>query len=134
WFKFGHNAPVTEGDLTLRVSRLLAARLRTLGAKVLFVRASTDPVTSRRPGDFKTLARKILIRNGVPKPRPEADSNDPLKEQTLRWQSEMLFYRYSEIRRRAVLVNTRLHPDVVLCLHFNAEGWGDPNNPTLIDI
>src|SRR5256885_4782627 len=45
----------------------------------------------------------------------------------------MLFYRYSEIRRRAVLVNSKLHPDLVLCLHFNAEGWGDPANPTLID-
>lgn len=134
WFKFGDNAPVTEGDLTLRVSKLLAVRLRQLGAKVLFVRDSTNPVTPRRPDDFKTLARKILIKNGVPTPRPEAsDSNDPLKEQTVRWQSEMLFYRYSEIRRRAVLVNTKLHPDVVLCLHFNAEGWGDPNNPTLID-
>jgi hypothetical protein len=22
----------------------------------------------------------------------------------------------------------------VLCLHFNAEGWGDPNSPTLTDI
>ncbi len=32
-----------------------------------------------------------------------------------------------------MLVNTRLHPDLVLCLHFNAEGWGDPNNPILID-
>src|SRR5204862_7033146 len=52
----------------------------------------------------------------------------------IRWQSEILFYRYSEIRRRAVLVNTKLHPDLVLCLHFNAEGWGDPNNPTLIDV
>src|SRR5437773_1111215 len=58
---------------------------------------------------------------------------DPEKEQTIRWQSEMLFYRYSEIRRRAVLVNTKLHPDLVLCLHFNAEGWGDPSKPTLID-
>ena len=45
----------------------------------------------------------------------------------------MLFYRYSEIRRRAVLVNTKLRPDLVLCLHFNAEGWGEPSNPTLID-
>ena len=61
------------------------------------------------------------------------DPNDPEKEQTIRWQSEMLFYRYSEIRRRAVLVNTKLHPDLVLCLHFNAEGWGDPSKPTLID-
>jgi hypothetical protein len=44
-----------------------------------------------------------------------------------------LFYRYSEIRRRAALVNFKLHPDLVLCLHFNAEGWGDPNNPELTD-
>jgi hypothetical protein len=44
-----------------------------------------------------------------------------------------LFYRYSEIRRRAALVNFKLHPDLVLCLHFNAEGWGDPTSPTLTD-
>ena len=70
----------------------------------------------------------------MPHPRPDVlDPNDPGKEQTIRWQSEILFYRYSEIRRRAVLVNTKLHPDLVLCLHFNAEGWGDPNNPALID-
>jgi len=30
-------------------------------------------------------------------------------------------------------VNFKLHPDLVLCLHFNAEGWGDPNNPELTD-
>src|SRR5438094_8540818 len=45
----------------------------------------------------------------------------------------MMFNRYSEIRRRAVVVNTKLHPDLVLCLHFNAEGWGDPSKTTLID-
>jgi len=134
WFQVGDTKPVTEGDLTLRVSRMLALRLRELGAKVLFVRNSTQPITPRRPGDFKELAKKILIKNGVPSPRAEVlDPNDPMKEQTVHWQSEMLFYRYSEIRRRAVLVNTKLHPDLVLCLHFNAEGWGDPENPTLID-
>ena len=70
----------------------------------------------------------------MPQPRADVlDPNDPEKEQTIRWQSEILFYRYSEIRRRAALVNFKLHPDLVLCLHFNAEGWGDPNNPTLID-
>ncbi|HYR23131.1 MAG TPA: hypothetical protein VEP30_09450 [Chthoniobacterales bacterium] len=135
WFKVGDTKPVTEGDLTLRVSRMLASRLRKLGATVLFVRNSTQPITSKRPGDFKELARKILIKNGLPQPRPDVlDPNDPEKEQTIRWQSEMLFYRYSEIRRRAVLVNNKLHPDLVLCLHFNAEGWGDPANPTLTDI
>lgn len=134
WFQVGNGKPVTEGDLTLRVSRLLAPRLRRLGATVLFVRNSTQPVTSKRPADFKELARKILIKNGVPRPRDEVlNPKDPEKEGTIKFQSEILFYRYSEIRRRAVLVNTKLHPDLVLCLHFNAEGWGDPANPTLID-
>src|SRR5207302_8101908 len=105
-----------------------------LRATVLFLRNSTQPVTPKRPDDFKELARKILIKNGVPMPRPDVlDPKDPEKEQTIRWQSQILFYRYSEIRRRAVLVNSKLHPDLVLCLHFNAEGWGDPANPTLID-
>ena len=134
WFQVGNTKPVTEGDLTLRVSRLLATRLRRLGATVLFVRNSTQPITSKRPRDFVDLARKILIKNGVPRPRDEVlNPMDPAKEGTIGWQSEMLFYRYSEIRRRAVLVNTKLRPDLVLCLHFNAEGWGEPSNPTLID-
>ena len=134
WFQVGSSAPVEEGELTLRVSRLLAAKLRALGAKVLFVRNSNEPITSKRPDDFRELARKILIKNGVPQPRADVlDPNDPAKEQTIRWQSEILFYRYSEIRRRAALVNFKLHPDLVLCLHFNAEGWGDPNNPTLTE-
>ena len=134
WFQVGDSKPVTEGDLTLRVSRMLASRLRKLGATVLFVRNSTQPVTSKRPDDFKELARKILVKNGVPRPRDDVlNPKDPEKEGTIRFQSEILFYRYSEIRRRAVLVNTKLHPDLVICLHFNAEGWGDPSNPTLID-
>jgi hypothetical protein len=136
WFQVGDSQPVQEGDLTLRVARLLAPRLRKLGAKVSFVRNSPGPVTQKRPDDFQELARKILIKNGVPQPRAGGDvldPNDPEKEQTIRWQSEILFYRYSEIRRRAALVNTTLHRDLVLCLHFNAEGWGDPNRPTLTD-
>src|SRR6202162_2300696 len=134
WFQVGNNPPVQEGDLALRVARLLFPRLRELGAKVSFVRSSNEPITLKRPDDFRELAKRILIKNGVPQPRADVlDPNDPEKEQTIRWQSEILFYRYSEIRRRAALVNFKLHPDLVLCLHFNAEGWGDPNNPTLTD-
>jgi N-acetylmuramoyl-L-alanine amidase len=134
WFQVGETKPVQEGDLTLCVARLLAPRLRELGAKVSFVRNSDEPTTEKRPDDFQALARKILIRNGVPRPRADIlDPNDPAKEQTIRWQSEILFYRYSEIRRRAACVNVQLHPDLVLCLHFNAEVWGDPNSPNLTD-
>ena len=62
WFQVGSNAPVREGDLTLRVARLLAPRLRELGANVLFIRNSDEPVTAKRPDDFQELARKILIK------------------------------------------------------------------------
>jgi hypothetical protein len=134
WFQVGNTQPVQEGDLTVKVARRLAPRLRELGAKVFFVRNSNEPVTVKRPDDFREIATKILIKNGVPQPRADVlDPNDPEKEQTIRWQSEILFYRYSEIRRRAALVNFKLHPDLVLCLHFNAEGWGAPDNPTLTD-
>jgi len=134
WFQVGDSKPVQEGDLTLRVAQLLATRLRDLGAKVSFVRSTDEPTTGERPDDFRELAKKILIKNGVPQPRDDVlDSTDPEKEKTIRWQSEILFYRYSEIRRRAALVNFKLHPDLVLCLHFNAEGWGDPSNPILTD-
>ena len=134
WFQVGDSRPVQEGDLTLRVARLLATRLRHLGAKVSSVRSTDEPTTGKRSDDFRELARKILIKNGVPQPRADVlDSTDPEKEKTIRWQSEILFYRYSEIRRRAALVNFKLHPDLVLCLHFNAEGWGDPTSPMLTD-
>jgi hypothetical protein len=134
WFVIGDSHPVQEGDLTLQVARILARKLRALGATVSFVRNQLQPVTPMRPDDFQELAKKVLIKNGIPQPRPDPlRADDPEKEHTIRWQSEILFYRYSEIRRRAVLVNSKLHPDLVVCLHLNAEGWGDPNSPTLTE-
>jgi hypothetical protein len=136
WFQVGDSKPVQEGDLTLHVARLLATRLRDLGAKVSFVRNDDEPTTAKRPDDFRELARKILIRNPATAGQPRAkvlSPTDPEKEHTIHWQSEILFYRYSEIRRRAALVNFKLRPDLVLCLHFNAEGWGDPTSPMLTD-
>ena len=132
----GRRQPAGSGGRSdLARGAIVGPRLRDLGAKVSFVRSTDEPTTGKRPDDFRELARKILIRNGVPQPRADVlDSTDPEKEKTIRWQSEILFYRYSEIRRRAALVNFKLHPDLVLCLHFNAEGWGDPNSPTLTDI
>jgi hypothetical protein len=134
WFKIGKAPPVQEGDLTLRVAQLLKARLESLGAKVTLVREKADPITPYRPSDFDETARKFLERAGITKPRENFDGPaDPEKEQTVGWQRELMFYRNSEIRRRASLVNYRLQPDLVLCLHFNAEPWGDPGDPTLVD-
>jgi hypothetical protein len=134
WFKLGDAPPVEEGEMTLRVAKLLAPKLRALGARVSFVRDKPEPVTPFRPPDFTSVARAVLRAGGTETPRENFDGpDDPLKEQTVRWQSEILFYRSSEIRQRAQRVNSQLHPDLVLCLHFNAEAWGDEHNPAFID-
>ena len=133
WFQVADSKPVQEGDLTLGVARLLAMRLRDLGANVSFIRNGDEPTTGKRPDDFRELARKILIKNGVPQPRADVlDPTDPAKEQTIRWQSEILVDRYSEIRRRAALVNFKMQfPDLVLCLHFNAKAGAIQTSPKL---
>jgi hypothetical protein len=134
WFKLGDATPVEEGEMTLRVAKILAGKLRALGARVSFVRSKNEPVTPFRPNDFKAVGREVLKTGGTETPRDDFNGpDDPLKEQTVRWQSEILFYRSSEIRQRARRVNSRLRPDLVLCLHFNAEAWGDERNPTFID-
>jgi len=134
WFKLGDAPPVEEGEMTLRVAKMLAPKLRSLGARVTFVREKNEPVTPFRPDDFKGAARDVLKAAGIENPPEDFERpDDPLREQSVRWQSEILFYRTNEIRQRARLVNLRLHPDLVLCLHFNAEAWGDERNPSFID-
>ena len=62
-----------------------------------------------------------------------ADKGSPADPENVRKESERLFYRVAEIRRRAKRVNETIRPDVVICLHFNAEPWGDATNPQLVD-
>jgi hypothetical protein len=133
WFQVGDQPPVEEGELTWRVTRILAPKLRALGAEVSFARGHARPTTPLRPDDFREIAREVLAKTGVNEPPADYEPDDVDKEKSIRWQSELLFYRQSEIRYRARKINMKLQPDLVLCLHFNAEGWGDPKNPTLID-
>lgn len=134
WFQIGDSKPVAEGDMTLTTSHLLAGKLSAMGAKVVFVRDSADPVTSARPLDLRKIAVGELKREGIARIRDGYDGpSDPLKFNSIKWESELLFYRVSEIRRRAEVVNQSMKPDLVICLHFNAEEWGDPATPTLTD-
>lgn len=134
WFQVGMAPPVEEGEMTLRVAQLLAKKLKACGADVSFVRNQNRPATPLRPDDLREVARTVLTKAGVNDPVENyTDAADEQKEKSVRWQSELLFYRQSEIRYRARRVNEILQPDLVLCLHFNAEAWGDPKNPTLLD-
>jgi hypothetical protein len=133
YYQIGESRPVTEGDMTLRVAQMLAPKLEALGAQVTLVRKTAEPVTKERPETLREAARGQLALEGVTSPRETySGMNDPGRGSTVQAQSELLFYRISEIRQRAALVNTELHPDLVLCLHFNAEAWGDPLRPEFV--
>jgi len=118
WFIFGDGKPVTEGDMTLAVANLLKPRLEKLGATVSLVRDKPEPITPIRPDALVNAA--------------ERSATAPQSPESLQRLSERLFYRTAEIHARAQRVNETLKPDLVLCLHFNADAWGDPNNPTLV--
>lgn len=134
WFQIGNTKPVAEGDMTLLTAGLLQTRLRALGATVSLVRASAEPLTSARPANLQKTAADELKRQGLLFIRDRYNGpDDPLKQNSIQWESELLFYRISEIRKRAEVVNGRLRPDVTLCLHFNAEPWGDAAHPQLTD-
>lgn len=119
WFVIGDGKPVCEGDMTLQVAKLLKPLLENLGAEVLMVRTTNEPVTSIRPEFLlPRVAKNSVSTNSTESPQKTA---------------ERLFYRTAEIHARAKYVNEILKPDLLLCLHFNADGWGDPRHPTLTD-
>jgi hypothetical protein len=133
WFRIGDSKPVTEGDMTLRVAHLLVPRLGALGAKVELVRSKPGPVTQLRPNELLEKAKASLIDRGVTGLLPSySGPDDPQKENSIPWEAERLFYRVAEIRARANIVNLNIKPDLTLCLHINAEPWGDPAHPTLV--
>ena len=115
WFQIPGNLPVQEGDMTLQVAKLLKPRLEALGAIVTLVRSETEPLTPLRPEALRQEAAKGSTGGDISK------------------LAELLFYRTAEIRARARRVNEELKPDLVLCLHFNADDWGkDSADPVLV--
>ena len=121
-FDAGDGHAVREGDLTLQVAKRLKPQLESLGARVSVVREKAEPVTQWRPEALVEIARQANDISAAP------DSPSALRKL-----AERLFYRTAEIHARADLVNQSIKPDLVLCLHFNAEAWGDPNQPRLVD-
>ena len=121
WFKIGDNLPVKEGEMTLLTGKIMKDQLVELGAKVYLVRGENKPINPRRPEDYLEAAKAKAKSRGIESPEAiEALQNK-------------YFYRTGEIRERARRVNLAFNPDLVLCLHYNAEAWDDPANPTLTE-
>ncbi|MFN0078768.1 MAG: hypothetical protein ACKVY0_20085 [Prosthecobacter sp.] len=130
YLSFAPGEAIQEGTLTLTTAQVLAERLKALGAYVSLVRDRLEPVTDLRPADLVSPARQLLTEAGFPLPQENYNNlTGDAKLLTVQWQSEKLFYRVSEIQARAKKVNTTIKPDVVLCLHYNAEAWGDATAP-----
>ena len=130
YLSFKPEEAIQEGDLTLITAQVLKKRLEELGAVASLVRDRNEPVTTARPEEFSGIAMELLKDAGVVAPVERYDGlTGDAKILTVQWQSEKLFYRVSEIRARAKKVNEQLKPDLVLCLHFNAEEWGDAEQP-----
>lgn len=119
WFKIGDSKPVMEGNMTLATAKIIKRDLQKLGAKVYLIRKENKPVSLRKPEDYRAEAEA------------KAASLGRTDEAFITSLQNKYFYRTGEIRERARRVNLAFRPDLVLCLHYNAESWADPANPTL---
>ncbi|QYY34405.1 N-acetylmuramoyl-L-alanine amidase [Ruficoccus sp. ZRK36] len=115
---------IQEGDLVLSVAQVLKKKLQALGAQVSLVRDQPGPVTAETPESLRPRAEAWYADQN-----PQGPAPTPADLQRL---SNILFYRVSDIRARAELVNEQLRPDLVICLHINAEEFPNPAQPTLL--
>ncbi len=130
-FKIGESKPLREGDLTLTVAQRLKIRLEELGAKVWLSRETTEPTTEETPESLRYIAERLLLKNSDnPSLLLTLNKADAKEVERL---SELLFYRVSEIRTRAIKINQHFQPDVVIAIHFNAESWPDNQRKTLVN-
>jgi N-acetylmuramoyl-L-alanine amidase len=124
FFVRGKDRPVQEAVLNLAVARLLKARLEAAGAEVFLTKDTFQPVTNKRPANFRIQAEQeiaALIRfDALPALDREANVADAIRKR-----AEILFYRSSEIDARARLLNDKIKPDITLCIHFNAIEWDE---------
>jgi N-acetylmuramoyl-L-alanine amidase len=130
FFKIKDNPPIMEAELNILTCRHLAKKLEEAGATVVWTKNDYEPVTSLRPIDLEPEAM-MFMSHASPKfaTYPKAKLKKAVK-----YYSELLFYRTSEISARAHKINDELKPDLTLCVHFNAAPWGSASNPKLVNI
>ena len=117
WYQIGESLPVMEGEMTLRTARLLRPMLEELGAEVSMVRYANAPLSVKQPDALRVEALESLTA--------AHGASSTFTDNQIRREAERLFYRTSEIRTRGHRVNELLRPDLLVCLHFNAESWGN---------
>jgi N-acetylmuramoyl-L-alanine amidase len=140
YFKLGDDPPVMEAKLNMITCQILAERLEADGAQIVWAKHGYEPTTDERPDTLRHEAIGALSPAkssssaseevfGLPV-SPRHHAGRPT-ETRIDEEAALLFYRVAEIRARAELVN-KDHPDLTICVHYNADDWGDdPDHPTL---
>jgi len=148
YFKLDGDPPVEEAKLNLITCQRLAERLQADGADIIWAKHDFEPVTHLRPDDLHREAIAALALSGrtssnnsgytpsflfgLPLPHMFRRTNQAATESRIDNEAALLFYRVAEIRARGDVVNKQ-HPDLTICVHYNADDWGDPDHPTLTD-
>ncbi len=151
WFQLGNDPPVMEASLALITCQRLAERLEADGATVVWAKKKLEPVTDLRPEDLHheaiaALALAKLAASTVSKAKDDnhtpsflfgLENSQPRRAgghvpspERIDNEAALLFYRVAEIRARGDVVN-KLHPDLTICVHYNADDWGNPDHPEL---
>jgi N-acetylmuramoyl-L-alanine amidase len=128
YFKIGDDPSVEEARLNMITCDLLAERLEADGAQITWAKHDYEPSTSLRPD---SLHREAIAALALHPDTTKRISNEAAIERMISNEAALLFYRVAEIRARAEIVNKQ-HPDLTICVHYNADDWGDPNNPSLV--
>jgi N-acetylmuramoyl-L-alanine amidase len=142
YFKLGDDPPVEEAQLTMITCQILAERLEADGATIIWAKRGYEPTTDERPDTLHHEAIDALSPSsssvgqdevfGLPvSSRRSSRSGLAFTEHRIDNEAALLFYRVAEIRARAALVN-KAHPDLTICVHYNADDWGDPDHPSLV--
>jgi N-acetylmuramoyl-L-alanine amidase len=132
WFQIGNDPPVEEAKLNMITCEILAARLKIDGAQIIWAKRGYEPVTDLRPDDLRDEAVAALKLHNPNANSGYLPSYMAFGARHVDDEAALLFYRVAEIRARGALVN-RQHPDLTICVHYNADDWGDPSNPTLTE-
>ena len=128
YFKLGDDPPVEEAKLAMITCTLLAERLEADGADIVWAKRGYEPTTNLRPD---SLHREAIAALSMNPNTTKKISGEGAIQRMINNEAALLFYRTAEIRARAAVVN-KLHPDLSICVHYNADDWGNPDHPTLI--
>ena len=109
---------VREGELVLEVAQRVQVQLKALGAEVILLRDSTEPLNPKSEADYLALATEESMDSSTASLEKKTDHTLAIRERALR-----MAVVTEELIERARIVNEVIRPDALISLHINAAPW-----------